>query len=60
MLLVLYKVRVELLRVGVAVVVHVVVAVVLLHFIYIQRFGYCSCECCDTHVTNNTCCVLER
>ena len=37
MFLLLYKVRVELLRVGVAVVVVVVVAVVLLHFMCIQR-----------------------
>ena len=37
MFLLLYKVRVELLRVGVAVVVGVVVAVVLLHFSCIQR-----------------------
>ena len=37
MFLLLYKVRVELLLVGVAGVVVVVVAVVLLHFICIQR-----------------------
>ena len=35
--LLLYTVRVELLRVGVVVVVVVVVAVVLLNFIFIQR-----------------------
>jgi hypothetical protein len=37
MILLLYKVRVELLRVGAEVVVDVVVADVLLHFMCIQR-----------------------